>query len=337
MAAALAAACVGSSCASPTPTLVVYASDDGLAEWIEASYGASHPGEVLRVETLTSDDALKRLEAEAAAPVADVWLGAPSWMLARAAERGFLGATAPAWAVGLSEDMKDPDGQWTGWTADPMVLAFNTDRTARGRAPRDWIDLFHPRWTGDVLLQDPRGSDAMVAFIGFQVARAAGEVGDETPGFDWLARLDATRKAYVTDPNELMRRLGSGDVAVAPVPLSLAQRTGDAGRPVDYRVPETGSPSLLRGVAMVGGAPHAEAAIVLVAWLGTPEAQLEVARRFAYVPVAPDVPVEGVAWLANVQSLLRLEFPPAGTLATHLDGWLSRWREEVMGRTNRVF
>jgi ABC-type Fe3+ transport system substrate-binding protein len=319
-------------CAAPYPTVVAYVSTEPeITEWLEGAYAAAHPGETLRAEALAGAAALERLRAERAEPAADVWVGAPSWLLATAAGEDLLASAPPSWAGAVPESMRDADGRWSGWVADPMVLAFNSDRTPRSRAPRDWIDVFHPRWSEDVLLPDPRGSRAMEAFIGTKVALETTGEGDDAPGFDWLARLDANRKAYVTDPDELVRRLGSGEAAVALLPLSLAEAAKESRRPVDFRIPESGAPTLVLGVGTVTGGPHPAAGATFLAWLGTPEVQTGLAERFGWLPAVSGLHGEP-AWMTELRPLIRLEVASADTLATHLDGWLSRWRDQVMAR-----
>ena len=332
------AALGSASCTAPAPTVVVYVSaGPDVAEWIGDAFRDAHPEETLRVEALPGRTALERLRAEASAPLADVWLGAPSWLLATAAAEGLLAPAPPSWAGGVPDDMRDAQGRWTGWAADPMVPAFNSERIARGRAPRDWIVVLHPRWMQDMLLPDPRGSEAMEAFIGTRVARATTPAGDDTPGFDWLARLDAARTAYVTDQEELVRRLGMGEVTLALLPVSAVQVAKERGRSVDFRAPESGSPTLVRGVAAVAGGPHPSGGGTFLTWLGTDQARTALAQRFAYLP-AVSAPADGEpAWLTEVRPLFRFDVVPADTLAARLDGWLSRWRDEVMARTNLNF
>lgn len=323
-----------SSCAAPEPALVVYMSaGTEVAAWIEDAFEASHPGQVIRLEAVPGTEALERLRAEAANPTADVWMGAPSWLMAKGAAEGLLAESMPAWGAAVPEEMRDARGRWTGWVADPVVLAFNAERTSRSRAPRDWIDVLHPRWADDVLLPDPRGSEAMAAFIGTRVARMRREGGDDAPGFDWLARLDAARRGYVTDGAELVRRLGAGEVSVALLPLSLAETAKQGGRPVDFRIPESGSPALLRGVGSVVRGPHAAAGAAFVAWLGSRDVRVGLAEHFAQMPAVEGALEGEPSWVTDVRPLIRFEVVPADTLAAHLDGWLARWRDEVMGRT----
>lgn len=325
------------ACAAPAPTVVVYLSGDpAIAEWLADGFRDAHPGETLRVERLDGPAALGRLRDERAAPVADVWVGAPTWLFARAAAEGLLAAAPPSWAGALPDAMRDPQGRWMGWVADPMVLAFNVDRTSRGRAPRDWIDVFHSRWSGEVLLPDATESPTMEAFIGTVVARMGSESAGDDPGFDWLARLDANRKEYASG-DDVAHRLGRGQASLALLSLSQARAAMEAGRPVDFRVPESGAPTLVRGVAAVAGGPHPAGAATFMEWLGTPVVRAALTERFLLLSATSGA-VEGEpSWAAELRPLLRMELAPADTLAEHLGAWLDRWHEEVMGRTPLVF
>lgn len=320
------------ACAAPEPTVVVYVSGDpDIAEWIADGFRAAHPEETLQVERLGGPTALGRLRAEGAAPVADAWLGAPSWLLASAAAEGLLAPMALSWATDVPEAMKDPEHRWIGWVADPMVLAFNIDKTPRSRAPRDWIDVFHPRWSGEVLLPTAQGSPTMEAFIGTVVAQMSSAAVGDDPGFDWLARLDANRKEYVAD-GDVALRFGRGEASLALLSVSQVQAAKEAGRPVDFRVPESGSPTLVRGVAAVAGGPHPAGVATFLEWLGSPWVRVALTQRFLVLPATSGA-VEGESsWVAELRPLLRMDVASADTLAAHLGGWLDRWHEEVMGR-----
>jgi ABC-type Fe3+ transport system substrate-binding protein len=317
--------------------VVVYVSGGSpLAEWLADEFRAAHPEQTLRVENVGGPAALGRLRDEGAAAVADVWLGAPTWIMARAAAEGLLAPSAPSWATDLPDAMRDPQDRWMGWTADPMVLAFNTDKTSRSRAPRDWIDLFHPRWSVEVLLPDAAGSPTMEAFVGTVVALMSSPAAGDDPGFDWLARLDANRKGYVAGGDGALR-LGRGEASLALLSLSQAQTAKEDGGPVDFRVPESGSPTLVRGVAAVAGGPHPAGAATFMEWLGTPAVRAALTKRFRVLPATSGA-VEGEPpWVTELRPLLRMDVAPADTLAERLGGWLDRWHEEVMGRTPLVF
>lgn len=46
----------------------------------------------------------------------------------------------------------------------PWLIAYNSDRVKPGDVPKDWPDLLSPRWKSQLLLSDPRFSDAYTEF-----------------------------------------------------------------------------------------------------------------------------------------------------------------------------
>lgn len=42
----------------------------------------------------------------------------------------------------------------------PWIMAYNTDKVRAADAPKEWIDLLHPRFKGQILIANPRAADA---------------------------------------------------------------------------------------------------------------------------------------------------------------------------------
>ncbi|MDP2959687.1 MAG: extracellular solute-binding protein [Longimicrobiales bacterium] len=337
----LAVAWLGAGCSDPGATAVVYTSlEPELLDWAADAFTQSHPELRVRFVRLSADEALERLAAERGAPVADAWWGAPSWRLARGAEEGLLATARPTWADRVPEGLKDAQGRWFGTLGDPLVLAFNTDSVARSVAPRDWLDLLHPRWSGELLLPEPGRVDAMTALLAWRVWAARAQRGDDFEWMDWFARLDASRAAYLSDAGDAARRLHGAEALLAILPLSAAERARAAGWAVDYRVPESGTPVLIQGVAVVAGAPHAGPAEAFLEWVGSPEAVAGLGARIARVPV-PGFPAfaPGAApeWAGRVVPALLPQLVPTDSVATLVDGWVGRWRDDVRGKVATLF
>lgn len=328
---------VAAGCTAPDATVVVYTSlgAEALA-WARDGFREAHPGLRVDLVSIPGEQVLERLQSEKEAPRADIWLGAPSWRLAEAAGEGLLGPAAPSWAEGVPDDMRDPSGRWVGLWADPLVLAFGTDAVARSRAPRDWADLQHPRWSGEVVLVEPGASEALSALLAHHMWDAHTRHGDAMQGLDWFGRLDAWRRAYVATEEEAIRHLRVGDGTVSILPLWAAEE-GRASGGVDYRVPESETPTLLRGVALVAGAPHADAARAFLDWVGSPDARAALALASARVPAMGLAPGGGPPWVERVRPALRTKVVPADSVAPHVDAWVALWRDRVRGRTVTVF
>lgn len=328
---------VALGCASPDATVVVYTSFEPEAlAWAREGFREAHPGFRVDFISLRAEAALERLRSEAGAAQADVWLGAPSWRLAEAAGEGLLAAAALAWAEGVPDGMRDPSGLWVGLMVDPLVLAFGTEDVARSRAPGDWVDLEHPRWSGEVIVVEPGASDAMTALLVHHMWEAHALHGDASQGLDRFVRLDLWRRGYVGTEEEAARRLRTGDGMVAVLPLSAAETAREGGG-VDYRVPESETPALLRGVALVAGAPHEEAARAFLEWVGSPEARAAMAGAAARIPAAGFAVGGRPTWAARVEPGLRTRVVPADSVAARVDAWVALWRGEVRGRAATLF
>jgi ABC-type Fe3+ transport system substrate-binding protein len=308
---------------------------DALA-WVESSFETANPHTDLRLIPVAPGDLIPRLESHRDAPEADAVWGAPSWVLARAAGRGLLAETAPLWATAVPGAWKDPGGRWVGVSVDPVVFAVNHDSVSLGRAPRDWIDLFHPRWTDRVLVPEPGASETGSAILGTRAAESMEAYGDVLDAVDWFRRLDGVRSAYGDDDVELVRTLARGRAAVALVPLSVAQAAVEDSLPVAWVVPESGGPVVVRGVARVAGAPDPEAAGRFLAWLGSPDVAVGMEAKLRRKPawVAPEDALP--EWLDRAWTGFTPRDVSADTLAAHLDGWVSTWRSEARGRGMRV-
>lgn len=336
-AALAAAAALLSGCADPGSTVVVYSSlEDGVHAWIRGAFQEAHPGMRVRFVSLSDADALDRLRAERDEPGADAWLGAASWRMAQAASEGLLQGGAPPWAQEVPGEARDPQGRWTGLLEDPLVLAFGVESVSRSRAPADWVDLLHPRWSGEIVVPDPDGSDAVTALLVRHMWEARARYGEAEQGLDWFARLDAWRRAYAPDAAEALRsvRVGEGRVAIVPLSAAEASRRREA---VDYRVPESDTPALVQGVAVVAGAPRRAAAEAFVAWVGSAGARAGLAGASDRIPLAGLGTGPPPEWAARVLPAVRPVLVPADSVADLVDAWVELWRREVRGRATTLF
>ncbi|MDH5758561.1 MAG: ABC transporter substrate-binding protein [Gemmatimonadota bacterium] len=321
-------------CGPSGPTLVVYASlEPELAKAMAAAFAEGHPGVSMKVIEVPHDQIIDRLSAERDAPGGALVWGVPAWLLHRAALDGLLAPTPLSWSGSLPREARDPQDRWVGVLVDPVVLAFHPDHVSRSRAPRDWIDLFHPRWRGEVVVVDPEISPTLTSLIGLKAVQALRAGADETVGFDWLMRLDASVDEYSTDIPWTLRRLSVGEHLFAAAPLSgVDDMPGDMG--LEHRYFESGSPSLVIGAGRIVGAASSPQAAEFLEWLGSDEAATAMAEdhhRIAAVTLwGPGVET---GLLDRIDPLLA----PPDTMDTHLDGWVRRWRSEVRGHGNTLY
>lgn len=329
----------GFACGRPEHVVVVYAPlDPDVVAWAERAYREARPAVDLRLVPMASRDVLSRLSGERGDPAADVVWGAPSWILAAAAGEGLLAEAPPPWAASLAPDLRDGDGRWAASLLDPMVIVFNRDRLSRSRAPRDWIDLLHPRFAGELLLPEPGADDGASALLAARAHASQESYGDILGAVDWFGRLDAQCRGYEADEKDLLRRLGRGvDGSVATVRLSVAEAAHRDGASVDWILPESGGPTLVQGVAVVAGAPEPDEARAFVTWLGSPEATAAMARELHRIPATASADAPELDWLVDARAALGGDVVPADTIAANLDAWVARWRDDARGRGPKVY
>lgn len=281
-----------------------------------------------------SQEVLDRIRSERANPQADVWWGAPAPMFETAAADGLLEAFEPTWADGVPADARSAEGYWYGTYMTPEVIAYNTDLVMTSEIPADWEDVLDPRWADEVLIRDPVASGTMRTIFGMVIMRSIRETGDTAAGFDWLRRLDAQTKDYVLNPTMLYQRLGRGEGSVTlwamPDIEELMEKTG---YPIDYVFPSSGTPVPVDGVAVVSGAPNAEAARTFVEYIGGMEAVTRAARVFHRLPARADVPADSLPpRLQAARESIRTEPMDWDLFQRESSAWMSYWDEHVRGR-----
>lgn len=303
----------------------------------ERLFEERHPGVDLQFLEMGAQEVLDRLRSERANPQADVWWGAPHTMFETAAREGLLEPFTPTWAAALPETARHPEGLWLGHYVAPEVIAYNSQAVTGSDIPRDWDDLLAPRWTGQVLIRDPLPSGTMRTIFGMIIHRSLVETGDTAAGFEWLRRLDAQTKEYVLNPTllyqKLARREGLVTMWYMPDIEELRARTD---LPIDYAIPESGTPLIVDAIAVVAGAPHPELARRFVEFVGGDEALSLAAREFFRIPARTDFPRDSLP--ERVRAVLDEIVPEPldwDLLQEQTPAWMRHWDEHVRGRGGR--
>lgn len=97
---------------------------------------------------------------------------------------------------------------------DSLVVLLLRDSVPLALAPRDWVDLFHPRFGKRVAFPDPAASPEAEAFMAAVMARESRRTGDPEAGFDWLRRLDRAVFFYPEDPRNGIAAFFRGDLVL---------------------------------------------------------------------------------------------------------------------------
>jgi iron(III) transport system substrate-binding protein len=330
--AALLAAAVSCGRGDSRTTLVVYSPHGKeLLQYYEQAFEKAHPTVDVQWVDMGSQDVLDRLRSERTNPQADVWFGAPAETFARAAHEGLLAPYRPSWASQLPDEAHDPKDLWYGTYLTPEVIAYNAQVVSAVDAPKDWDDVLDPKWKGKIIIRDPVASGSMRAIFAAIIVRELKRTGSTAAGFDWLRRLDANTKEYVISPTMLYQKLGQreGLLSLYDMPdiETLRQTTK---YPIASRIPASGTPLLVDGIAIVHGSPHPEIAKQFYEFVTTPEALRIAANKFVRMPARSDIPADSLpAWIRDARAQIRPMPLDPRLVADSLDSWMKYWDAHV--------
>lgn len=302
----------------------------------ETAFESAHPTIDVQWVDMGSQEVLDRVRAEATNPQADVWFGAPAEVFDRAAKEGLLEPYTPTWASHVPADARDPDALWFGTYLTPEVIAYNSAVVSEADAPKDWDEVLDPRWKGKVIIRDPIASGTMRAIFGAMMVRSMQQTGGPDSGYAWLRRLDANTKEYTLNPTILYQKLGrqEGLITLWDMPdiATLEKRTGIAT--IKYVIPESGTPLLVDGIALVKGSRQPDAAKQYYEFVTTPSSLLQAARQFLRIPARDDMPVDSLpAWAREAKQKIRPLPLDRKLLADSLDRWMAYWDSHIRNRS----
>lgn len=260
--------------------LVVYSSQAesqtaGILAAFEQQYGIS--GTFLR---LTTTPLVQRFatEVESGAPEADVlsissptpYDDNPEWFLQISAE------TVPAIADWPERWVSNRD---VVWTTENMVAIYNTDTVSEEDRPQTWKDLIKPRWAGQMIFTDPRGSENYLGWL---------DAMERAHGMEYLEAISTLNYTLTQSGASGAQMVAAGAQSVNyPSFPSFIIPLLEAGAPVTsvaISEPLVVSP---RSLGIAANAPNPNAARLFVHWLLT-EDGMRATCAVAPTPLAGD-------------------------------------------------
>jgi iron(III) transport system substrate-binding protein len=184
-----------------------------------------------------------------------------------------------------------------------------------------------------VLVRDPLASGVMRTVFGWRLARSMAETGSTAAGFEWLARLDAQTKEYVANPALLFEKLARGEGRVTTWELTDILLHREAGEPVAFAFPRSGTPVIDDAAALVAGAPHRSAAVSFLDWIGSADAQRLAAERVFRIPARTDLAPESLPqWAQEALAELVPAVYDEALAAREGGAWMAEWDSTIRGR-----
>ena len=150
------------------------------------------------------------------------------------------------------------------------VIIWNKGLVKDADSPREWADLFDPKWKGKVALNTPWRSISVQQLFAYWE-----DIGIK----DAAERMKANEVRFFEGSSGVIQAVIRGDVAVAhatDIPLNPML---DDGAPVGFVYPKSGTTTSDAFTAVAAKAPHPNVGKVFVNWLMSKDGQKELVEQ----------------------------------------------------------
>lgn len=236
---------------------------------------------------------VERLKAEGDLSPADLILTVDISRLLAAVEAGVTQpVSSEVLTSNIPEAFRDPEGRWFGVTARARIVYASKERVADGEVTT-YEDLADPKWKGRICTRSGAHSYTL-GLLGAYIARH-GEAAAE----EWMRGIKANlaRKPQGNDRAQVKAiwagecdiALGMNYYMVAMLNDEEQKVWADSARILFPHFENGGTHMNISGVAMTKAAPNREAALKMMEWLSSDQAQEIYAGIVGEYPVKPGV------------------------------------------------
>jgi iron(III) transport system substrate-binding protein len=318
----------------PMVLLVIFFVFSGAASAAEVVLYSSNPSELLdlvskgfeaksgikvSVVRLGTGEAMKRIAAEKDKPLCDVFWSGDVAVLENAKEN-FQTYRSPE-AKALPAGYVEKEARWTASNAHVMIIMINKSLVKAAEIPKNWKDLFDPKWKGKIVMANPEKS-------GSAYAQAYGI--HKLYGWDGINKLIANTK--ILDSSSLIYK----GVAAGEYPLGVTMEYaahryivgGDKNVGIIY--PADGAFMAPEATGIVKNCPHPEEAKKFVDYLISKKVVDEIFDKFSRRPARLDAgDTEGLPSLKKITLLKSFDPMEANILEKEI---LGKWKEIILSK-----
>lgn len=264
---------------------------------------------------------LKRIEAESANPLCDVFWGGGADSLAAYTE--YFEPFVPEDIDNIDKNYVDPNNMWTGESPLPMVIMYNKKLVAENDVPKGWGDLIDPKFKGQIAYADPAKSGSSYTIL-CTILTAFGK--DDGKGWEFIEKLVANLDGKILGSSgDVYKKVADGEYAVGLTLEKEAIKYVQAGADVGIVYPSEGTSAVPDGIALVKGSKNRENAEIFLNFVLSKECQGMMAADFGRRPVRLDTnPPEGLPPMSEIP-MVDYDFE-----------WASSQKEEIMNKWKEV-
>jgi iron(III) transport system substrate-binding protein len=282
-----------------TPALIEAAKKEGKLSWytsvdlpvaekIAKAFEATYPGVSMKVERSGAERIFQRIAQEYQSRIynCDVVNSSDAAHLIVWKRASMLASFLPEEvAKYFPKEHWDPDGMYASWRVTLSPIAYNTQQVKAEDAPKGFMDLLAPKWSGKIVKAHP-GYSGTIMTATQQLSRDLG-----WSYFEKLAKQKVMQVQSAADPP---KKVSGGERAVmADGTEYMVNLLQSRGEPIEEVYAVEGTPLITGPSAVFARAANPNAARLFYAWSMTAEAQqlnVEVGALRSVHPLVKDRP-----------------------------------------------
>ncbi len=262
-----------------TPSLIEAARKEGKVSYYNAmdlsvvepmarAFETKYPGIKVEVERSGAERVFSRIAQEMASKIyrADVVNSSDAAHFIAWKREGWLAPYVPEdVAKDVPADMIDADGLFCTQRIHLSAIAYNTRMLAPPDAPKGFVDLLDPKYSGKMAKGHP-GYSGTIMTATQQLAREL--------GWSYFEKLSKQKVLQVQSATEPPKRLEAGERAIAVDGSDyLFWIAKERGQPIEVVLAVEGTPQVSNPMGIFKSSLKPNAARLLVSWIMSPEGQ----------------------------------------------------------------
>ncbi|MBK7105977.1 MAG: extracellular solute-binding protein [Ignavibacteriae bacterium] len=283
---------------------------------------------VYDTEETKSTGVLNRLIAEKDNPQCDVfWSGDPVRSIILK-NKGITTGYLPSIADSINSIFRDEKGYWIGFSSRIRVIIYNKNLVKRNEAPNSIYDLLNPKWKGKCAIANP-----LFGTTSFHIAALFTELGDDK-ATEFLNNLKQNNVLIATSNGDIKKRIADGEIAFGLVDTDDAIVAMREDKPVGMIFPDQqgiGSLIVPNAVSLINNSPNSENGKILIDYLLTTEAEMQLAKLAAQIPMIktdyqiPEMP--NIKSINDIKSM-NIDYEKAAAKLEEIQPLLKKWLEQ---------
>jgi iron(III) transport system substrate-binding protein len=272
-----------------------------------------------------SGELLKRIEAESANPLCDVFWGGGAESTAAYAQ--YFDTFIPDADAMIPATSKDTNHKWVGESPVPVVIMYNKDLVSEADAPKSWADLLNPKWKGKIAYADPAKSGSAYTLLCTMIT-AFGK--DNGKGWDFIKQLYANLDGKIQgSSSNSYKMVADGEYCIGLTQEKSVQNYLIAGANVGMVYPTEGTSAVPDSIAIVKGCKNPDNAKTFLNFMLDKQNQKMMSDNFNRRSVRTDMdPPAKLPPMSQIK-LVDYDFAWASTKKSEI---IAKWKDIVVGR-----